>query len=167
MRIRVSELSLSVVCDLRWEPVVPPGLISIRCGPPEHEPARLYLYGEIIGVNGEFSHNGGLGRHTHLTVNGRRYGVRGKWAADGRRLVYTFTPVTIDPETNGLVYDPRAAAVAAASFDRDDVSVGVKSGTADAKELALAARILVTVAPLGLNHFRPAPWCAMSSYPLP
>src|SRR5688572_15081665 len=45
-------------------------------------------------------------------------------AADGQQLVYTFTPATIDPDTNALVYDRRATAVAAASFDRDDISIG-------------------------------------------
>ena len=161
MRIRVTELSLSVVCDLRWEPV-PAGLIEIRCGPPEHEAPRMYFYGQLVGLNGEFDDRGGLS-HTHLTVKDRRYGARGKWGADGR-LVYTFTPATIDPDTNALVYDPRAAAVAAASFDHDDVSIGVKNGTADAKELALAARVLVTVALIGLNRFSPYSWPGAPSH---
>jgi hypothetical protein len=167
MQIRVNELSLSVLCDLQWE-VVAGGLISIRCGPPEHEPARMYVFGMLVGLNGEFAHRGGLS-HTYLTVNGRRYGARGQSVADGdrSRLVYTFTPATIDPDTNALAYDPRATAVAAASFDRDDVTIGVKSGTADAKELALAARVLVTVALLGFNQFRPDTWCVMPSYSPP
>jgi hypothetical protein len=76
MQIRVNELSLSVLCDLQWE-VVAGGLISIRCGPPEHEPARMYVFGMLVGLNGEFAHRGGLS-HTYLTVNGRRYGARGQ-----------------------------------------------------------------------------------------
>jgi hypothetical protein len=153
MTILVSDFSLSVQCDLRWE-LVNNGMISVRCGPPENMPARLYLSGELLGLNGEFAHQGGLSRHTYVTVETRRYAARGQWTADGSRLVYTFTPATIDPDTNVLVYDPRATAVAAASFDRDDISIGVKSGTADAKELALAARVLVTVVLLGFNQFR-------------
>jgi hypothetical protein len=156
MQLEVSNFSLSVLCDLRWE-LVPGGLISIRCGPREHEPARMYLFGEIVGLTGGLKHAGRLG-HTVLTVKGRRYGARGEWAKDGRR-VYTFTPATIDPNTNALVYEPRASAVAAVSFDRQALSIGVKRGSADAMELELAARVLVTVTLLGLNELRPDTWC--------
>jgi hypothetical protein len=163
MTILVNELfslSFSVQCDLRWE-LVTYGMISVRCGPPENMPARMYLTGELVGLNGEYADKGGLSRMV-LTVEDRRYGARGHWAADPRRLVYTFTPVTIDPDTYALVYDPLATAVAAASFNRDEISIGVKSGTQDAKELALAARVLVTVALLGFHHFGPDP---MNAWP--
>jgi hypothetical protein len=156
MQILVSDFSFGVMCDLRWE-LVPDGLISIRCGPRELEPARMHLYGEIVGLTGGLKHPGRLG-HTVLNVKGRRYGARGDWAKDGRR-VYTLTPATIDPNTNGLVYEPRATAVAAVSFDREAMSIGVKTGTADAQELALAARVLVTVTLLGLHELRPDTWC--------
>jgi hypothetical protein len=152
LTILVSELSLSVQCDLRWGPDYP--IISVRCGPPENMPARMYLTGELVGLNGEFAHKGGLSR-MYVTVESRRYGARGQWTADGSELVYIFTPGTIDPDTNALVYETSATAVAAASFNRDGVSIGVKSGAADAKELALAARVLVTVVLLGFNQFRP------------
>jgi hypothetical protein len=101
------------------------------------------------------------GRLTFARVDiaNRTYGARTEQTEDSSEFVYTFRRASIDRDTNGLVYAPDAVVVAAASLGRDGTRLGVKSGVADAKELVLASRVIVTVALLGFADFRRGAEC--------
>ena len=95
-----------------------------------------------------------------LDASNRVYGGRTKWSADTKQFLYTFTPATVDPKTNGLEYASGALIAAAATIGPDGTQLGVRSGVADAKELLLSARVIVTVALLGFAGFRPEAHCS-------
>jgi len=125
----------------------------IHCGAPAHDPARMQFAGDIDWLSGRLT-------FARLDVASQTYGGRSEWDPEARQFLYTFRPATVDSATNALRYASDAVVVAAATLGDDGTRLGIRTGVANATELTLAARIVVTISLLGFADFRPSAECS-------